>query len=152
MRIEIEVRGAERAAAQFKRASRQITPALDRGLYAWAQDTRAYLKAKPYPSQSHPRMIFKSERQRKYFFWALRTGKLRVPYRRTGKLANSFKVERGGGMVRILNTAEYAEGVIGSRQWRMHRDTWWRMKRVLAGRYRAIPKYIDEAIQKELPR
>lgn len=33
---------------------------------------------------------FKTEKQRKFFFWALRTGAIKVPYVRSGKLVNSI--------------------------------------------------------------
>jgi hypothetical protein len=43
-----------------------------------------------YPPPSSGKTRFKTARQRRYFFWALRTGVIQVPYVRTGKLGQSW--------------------------------------------------------------
>lgn len=37
---------------------------------------------------------FKSEKQRRYFFWALREGIIQVPYQRTGTYGRAWNIER----------------------------------------------------------
>ena len=78
----------------------------------WAQDTRKFLKGKPYP----PKLPFQR-------------------YVRTGRLANSWKVAKSSkNAVEILNTAhvkgnKYAVYVVGDtqgkRQAGIHKGRWW---------------------------
>ena len=42
-----------------------------------------------YPPPSTGKARFKTARQRRYFFWALRQGFIQLPYHRTGKLGQS---------------------------------------------------------------
>ena len=41
------------------------------------------------PQRPYPKML-RTERQRRYFFWALKNGVITVPYHRTGKLGQSW--------------------------------------------------------------
>ena len=60
---------------------------------------------------------FKTEKQRRYVLWAIRTGAIRVPYRRTNSLYRSLtsKVGLTGGSVYITvgSNKPYAPYVIG---------------------------------------
>jgi hypothetical protein len=60
---------------------------------------------------------FKTEKQRRYVLWAIRTGAIRVPYRRTNSLYRSLtsKAELAGGSVYITvgSNKSYAPYVIG---------------------------------------
>jgi hypothetical protein len=46
--------------------------------------------AKPYPSPSRARQPFKSDKSRRFFFAALRSGAISVPYRRTNAMGNAW--------------------------------------------------------------
>lgn len=104
-------RGADILGAAFSRIQRPLEEAF-----------------KTYPPQSHKKQPFKTVRQRRYFFWALRTGVLQVPYRRTDKLKRGWRARfdlRGTeATLSISNSVEYAEGVMGKKQWRFHQGTW----------------------------
>ena len=46
-----------------------------------------------YPTQRGGfKAVFKSDRQRRFFFWALKSGAITVPYRRTGTLGRSWNM------------------------------------------------------------
>lgn len=53
------------------------------------------------PPKSTGKVRFKSAKQRRYFFWALKQGVITVPYHREGKLGQSWTTkidETGSGM------------------------------------------------------
>ena len=56
---------------------------------------------------------FKTEKQRGYFFWAIRNGAIRLPYQRSGKLASSIthsvKLVGNGAEIRV-GTNDTANG------------------------------------------
>lgn len=82
-----------------------------------------------YPSKSTGKVRFKSTKQRRYFFWALREGKIQVPYHREGKLGQSWTTkidETGGGMYGKIGTnMGYAKWVQSAEsQARIHQGNW----------------------------
>lgn len=82
-----------------------------------------------YPPPSTGKVTFKTERQRRYFFWALSKGLIKVPYVRTGKLGQSWTwhvTPTGSGLRGEIGTKlGYAHWVQrqGS-QARIHRGNW----------------------------
>ena len=106
----------------------------DQGARRGAQAIRAALKARHYPPQSHAPMRFVSEQQRRYVMMLVRSG--HVPYRRTGKLASSWHVQRNGVAEYVVaNSQLYAVFVIGdefgSGQAWYHEPTWWKAVNVV---------------------
>lgn len=84
--------------------------------------------------QSHHAQPFKSEKSRRYFFWALKQGKIEVPYRR-GMSPNSEKMSHGWSIITsnngltatIRNGASYGSLVMGDgKQAQYHRITGWK--------------------------
>jgi hypothetical protein len=79
---------------------------------------------------------FKTEKQKKYFFWALKTGVIKVPYVRSGKLTNSIthsvKLVDDGAEIRVgtndnnngKGKAKYVLGEPGE-QSHYHEETGW---------------------------
>jgi hypothetical protein len=96
----------------------------------------------PYPSPSGKKFKFVSDKQRRYVMWALREGKLKVPYKRrkSGGLGGSltkgnpeniwYKRNIGGSNFEaaIGTQLPYAEHVIGQKQAAYHQGTWWTVK------------------------
>lgn len=84
-----------------------------------------------YPAQQKGRkQPFTTAKQRRYFFWALKEGIIKVPYRRTGLLGRrwQFKVEQTVLKTRLSvgNNAPYARIVQGddSDQSHFHKPVW----------------------------
>jgi hypothetical protein len=74
-----------------------------------------------YPPQIHGlSQPFRSEKSRRYFFWALRHGKISVPYKRTGGVREGWKIDVSttGGDIRVTakNTNAHAHLVQGDQQ------------------------------------
>jgi len=56
---------------------------------------------------------FFTEKQRRFFFWALRSGAIDTPYNRTGTLADSWSARQAEGQVYFENSAPHAPYVMG---------------------------------------
>ena len=82
-----------------------------------------------YPPPSRGKVTFKSAKQRRYFFWALKQGVITVPYVRTGKLGQSWNThvdETGSGMYGKIGTnygpAKWVQSA--ESQARIHQGNW----------------------------
>lgn len=80
------------------------------------------------PMRPYPKML-RTEKQRRWFFWALREGVIHVPYTRTGKLGQSWtwKIDMTGSGLRgeIGTNLKYAKWVQHrGRQARIHQGNW----------------------------
>lgn len=69
---------------------------------------------------------FFTEKQRKYFFWALNHGVIITPYHRTQHLRKEWKLIGAGRNQMVANEVEYAGLVMGDgMQERLHRKMGW---------------------------
>lgn len=93
------------------------------------------------PMRPYPKML-RTEKQRRWFFWALKQGLIQVPYQRTGKLGQSWtwKVDTTSTGLRgeIGTNMSYAKWVQHQpTQARIHRGNW-------LTDYGALNKHRDE--------
>jgi len=91
--------------------------------------TSLYNDLTDYPPPSRGKVRFKSARQRKYFFWAVKQGIITVPYVRSGKLGQSWTTRidtTATGMYgRVGTNMSYARWVQSDElQARIHRGNW----------------------------
>lgn len=88
---------------------------------------------------------FESDKQRRYFFMALRKGIIKVPYQRTQTLGKGWKQIGSGKTSIIVNETPYAGFVMGEhgQRSRMHNIIGW-------DRIDAIPDFKREKIEKIL--
>lgn len=121
IRIEVQVGDVERLLARMDGAT-----VLERAFRQLERPLRDAFATYPPPSRKPQRFV--SQKQRRYFFWALRAGRIQVPYQRTGDLGRGWKsqVTRAGDGVYLVfvNQVAYAGGVVGAKQWRYHAGTW----------------------------
>lgn len=117
-RFEYELKGYLRVSNKLRRLAVDMEKELDPTVYRWGQQTRTKLRTRPYPAM-----------------------RPRQKYRRSGRLANSWAVERmQPSRIRFLNRAQargklYATYVIGDARrqgqaW-MHRGRWWLARDVI---------------------
>ncbi len=105
--------------------SRQaLRPALDRSLALVQERLATY--PRPPDSGAIARMnLFVSDRQRRFFFAALRDGRIQVPYRRTGQLGRSWNSRVTGGLKGQVGTNRIgAPYVQGPDQAGVHQGRW----------------------------
>lgn len=119
-KFEYELRGYLRVSNKLRRMAVDLEKELDPTVYRWGQQTRTKLRTRPYPAM-----------------------RPRQKYRRTGRLANSWAVERvQPSRIRFLNRARAPRGgrpyptfVIGDSRrqgqaW-MHIGRWWLARNVI---------------------
>lgn len=87
---------------------------------------QAFLATYPAPRpQAQP---FKSEKQRRWFFWALDEGMITVPYHRTGLLGRAWQMRvenTGAQMIGVLsNPTPYGPFVQSPKQAAYHAGNW----------------------------
>jgi len=109
-----------------------------------------------YPRQVHRRMRIFSERQRRFFWWALRTGRIQVPYRRTYNMASAWHAGRKGKSVQVYNHSDAAFWTMhNSRQSYHHRGNWPTISDIMNERVNLLGKRaanrLDREANKRLP-
>lgn len=80
---------------------------------------------KPYPSPSRKPQPFTTPKQRRYFFAALRDGRISVPYRRSFDLQDAWSFEITDGGADVTNSSAHAAYTINKEtQAGYHKGTW----------------------------
>lgn len=126
----IEVRGVNRVRNSLRRLAADTPELIDSDIRDWSQDTRKALKGTKYPAK--------------------RPGQT---YVRTGRLANSFAVNREGkASYAIQNRASYAVYVIGdargqNQAW-MHEGRWWTMREEIEKRTPELVKKLTRTLMR----
>lgn len=149
-----ELRGLAELEAEINRWPDQALAAGEVGM----QGALAYLHSQipqypPPPGPDAPSPL-QTERQRRWFFWALREGRIQVPYARSGTLGRSVTTGVDVGEAEILGSIgvgrAFAPWVVGKDypgervrggqmyQARIHAGRWWQFDRI-------IERHSDEA-------
>jgi hypothetical protein len=97
---------------------------------------------------------FQSDRQRRWFFAALRSGELKIPYPRTQTLQRGWKLEpRGSEEISLRNATSYGKYVQNSPQARMMTLRQWRSLQTMLYQEKAqIERVIQDAWNRALKR
>jgi hypothetical protein len=125
--VSYTVQGFNRVDNSLRKLAHQYRREIDSTVGDWTKRQRGRLKGYGYPSQTNKPQPFKTERQRKYFFWALSQGIIQVPYPRTGTFANSWRSRQNGWADWVLeNSTSYGALVAGrGQQAKYHQGNWW---------------------------
>lgn len=131
--IKIETSDFEDVAMQFGALAHQIPALTFRAVDRVGRQAVDYLKQYP-PRFSGQGPGFKSERQRRWFFAALRAGQISVPYQRSGILGRGWRVTaHGQTQVEVTNDTEYTKWVqVQSSQARIHQGRWRTVEEAIA--------------------
>lgn len=110
--INIQISGIEDVEAALKRVA---DPDLPREMAKQVADEVVQPKLAQYPAASGRAQPFVSDKQRRYFFAALRTGRIRVPYPRSGHLGSPDNWSRAPmpDGITLTSTMSYSDLVIG---------------------------------------
>ena len=150
--IRLDYSDIAKAAAKVEGGARvmveNVKRATDESL-AFAQN----FIAKYPPKSSGKRMVFQSEKQRRWFFWALRTGEIEVPYRRTGTLGKSWTTD-------VRATSDSIRGVLGNvrpyapyvqdeeLQAQMHKGHWPTVQMLLRAPAARMSQFFNQAMER----
>ena len=134
--FQLKVTGADELAKKFKGMETEAVTRLQKAMKTGV--LYIHQQVPPYPPQGGAKgQGFKTAKQRRWFFWALRTGQITVPYRRTMTLGRSITTFKGKGSLSevkpinegvrgVIGTAiPYAQYVVGPQQAEVHRGKWW---------------------------
>lgn len=150
--MSITIDGASELIAKFTRLAqfREASKAL--------QAAALHVKGKiaQYPAERHGPQPFKSDKSRRFFFWALREGKIDVPYRRgaspgSQSLGRKWTIasSNGGLMVTIGNNVSYGPLVQGEKQTGYHATTGWRtVEQVMDAERETVVEYVSTELQR----
>lgn len=134
MAVSVTITGSQRVMNRLRRLAADSPQVVDKVLTTWSRETTAALKGKKYPP---PRPGQK--------------------YKRTGRLANSWRVERRkAGQVAIVNNARSPRGQVypgyvvgdsrGEGQAFMHKGRWWRARDVIDAEAKRLPAELTKAL------
>lgn len=119
-------------------------------------DAVAFARQQPPPPRGY-KMQFKSARQRRWFFSALRSGAIKVPYQRTGSLTRGWlvRIKLSGDTftAEVYNNVPYKKYVqgFGNEQAHIHQGRWSTQERIAEAARQAAPPRAREA-ESELER
>lgn len=110
---------------------------------------RLYPKPRHIKRKTAYGVTFFSDKQRRYYFWALREGIINVPYKRTQTLARGWRVLGKGKQSIIANETPYADLVMGKGQSRMmSRIGWHTIPRIIKDRIARITEIANATAQR----
>ena len=125
--LSYDFKGYNRVRNALRKLASEYRKEIDSTVKGWVKEEKEAIRSHGYPAQSNAPQPFKTERQRRWFFWALGTGQINVPYKRTGKLASSWRVEKvTWGEYALKNSQAYAHWVIEKKKQAVyHEGHWW---------------------------
>jgi hypothetical protein len=125
--ISIEVQGLEQVMHRIRSLP---DAARDEVLHDGAEYSLEVLRDEPPPkyvtrtaAYGQP---FQSDRQRRWFFAALNSGEISVPYHRTGEMKAGWNYHQAGFEVKFTNSAPGAQYVMGAKQSRHEKLVGWK--------------------------
>lgn len=105
---------------------------------------------------AYPPTGWQSEKQRRYVMAAIRSGEIKIPYKRRsprGGLAAAWEMEGRGANLRLVNNEDHADLVYGENQARLLKMIGWKKADVMLEQYeRNITDAAIRAIEKALKR
>lgn len=146
----IHIEGLDRLLAKLERLGKM--DAAKNAIRAAGAHVQA--AAKVYPGRRHIPMRWVSLRQRNWFFAALRSGAIQVPYKRTSTLKKQWRVTtKDNGLTAVVNNATpygpYVQGAM-SQYW-MHRASGWQTtSQIVDSEKRAVVEMVTQEIRKAI--
>jgi len=133
-------------------------------VHAGMEAAALYLKGKiaQYPPRKHITIQqaggWASDKQRRWFFWALNKGAIDVPYRRgispgSEDLAHKWTTNYDKGKFEAVvgNNASYARFVMGDKQTKMMQMIGWKtVETVASAETKRVQEYVIEAVMRAI--
>jgi len=164
MTIQIRIEGMDELLAKLDRIGKLTA------IRSVMRAAALYLKGKlaQYPEQMHLTRAsvygapFQSEKQQRYFFWALKAGEIEVPYHRgesarSERLGQSWTIDdQDGGLTQVIgNDTSYGKLVMGSydqgeQSEFMHQSGWTPYDQIVDAYEDTIIQNVQDAMDREM--
>lgn len=153
--LSVQVKGAELVSKGLENLADEI-PKISAGRI-YGRMYAAKIQLQRCPPQTNAPQPFKTDKQRKFFFAALKDGRIKVPYQRTRTLAEGWEIQRTPSAQRnsqgysLTNAVAYAEMVhgnaYGAGQIAYHRGNWPLMRDKVENEIKSLPQEIENNIK-----
>jgi hypothetical protein len=152
--IAIEVQGLKELIAALEKLPPEAQDAaIDEASKYMLNVLRAYPPQKYVSRQSAYGKTFFSDKQRRFFFAALKDGRIGVPYSRTQSLSKGWKILDKGKDAMLVNESPHADLVMGDNQSRHAAKIGWKKHtQQLQERKARIIEVANAAVKKVLRR
>lgn len=135
IQLSAQLRNVELVQKRFEDFSGDVMKVGVKTIYDIVFKGRNELATYPPAYAGDPPHEWASEKQRRYVMWAIKTGRIQVPYKRTGKYGWEWRIQRDrsipqsdGIAYRLYNKQPYAVWVSGDaegeKQARIHQGRW----------------------------
>jgi hypothetical protein len=114
MKPSIEIQGLEQVISRISRLPPEAIKEVLTDVSAYALTVLKQEPPQKYVTRAEAYgQTFQSEKQRRWFFAALSSGKISVPYHRTGRLSAAWEAKVSAHEVKFTNAAPSAPFVVG---------------------------------------
>jgi hypothetical protein len=151
--IGLEVKGVDELRAQLDKLPAEVRGLAVDGVSKYLLNVlRLYPPQKSVTRREAYGKPFFTDKQRRWFFWALSTGELQIPYKRTQSLANNWRQEGKGYDSILVNETPYSPFVQDKpTQSRMQKLIGWQtIADILRDRAVKIAETLNYAAQKAI--
>jgi hypothetical protein len=155
--IAIDVSEFQKWKFRFERFAEELTEeAVADGSEYLLNVLRAYVPYQYVSRVSAYGTAFFSDKQRRYFFWALNNGIITVPYKRTQTMRAGWEQIGEGKKTMLVNQVPYASTVIGDSRTEQSRHSkkigWKGIDIIVQERIIRMTEIFDAAIKKAMKR
>jgi hypothetical protein len=155
--LDVNISGMDKIVDKLKRLPDAVG---DAGVEAASKYLLNVLVNKEIPSQKKVTRLqaygstFSSDKQRRYFFWALRQGIITVPYQRRGRssgVQSAWELHGSGKEIKITNGDEAAKWLYSEMQANLNRMVgWMRVSQIIDKYTKQIVGAFDRSVNKAL--
>ncbi|HSW63423.1 MAG TPA: hypothetical protein VLH56_08945 [Dissulfurispiraceae bacterium] len=151
VQLSVKVRDAELVKKRFEDLTAEIPKISEGRLRGRMESAKKRVTTYPPRYAGQPEHVWASEKQRRYVMWAISTGRIRVPYQRTGRFMDSWNIAKIEGGYTLRSTSAAAKHIVGTardpgRQYHLHKTRWTPLRVAIEDAIKELPKDIEKNI------
>lgn len=151
IQLSVQVRNAQLVSKRFEDFTGEIKKIGEGRLYGRLVSAEKRVTTAPPRYAGVPKHHWASERQRKFVMAAIRDGRIKYPYSRTGRYQSSWRIEKIENGYRLTSNYPAAKWVAGSAtnpgiQYHIHKTRWMPLRLAMEESVKELPKDIQNNI------
>jgi hypothetical protein len=152
VQLSVQVRGAALVAKRFEDFTGEVKKIGEGRLWGRLQAAKKRVTKYPPRYAGTPAHHWASEKQRRWFFWQLRSNaNFNYPYQRSGRYADSWRVEKIQDGYRLRSTHPAAKWIAGSAtnpalQYHLHQTRWTPLRVAVEEALDELPREIQDNV------